>query len=70
MYLTVPLPIAQHREFKLHFVSGDPDQSPVRVRLLISQNASFQAVKEKLGALMKVIPSHVSLATGKQQVSN
>jgi ubiquitin carboxyl-terminal hydrolase 4/11/15 len=60
MYLTVPLPIAQYREFKLHYVSRDPDQPPVKVRLLITQNSSLQAVKEKLAQLVKVNPSHVS----------
>ena len=61
MYLTVPLPIAQHRQFKLQFVPRDPSQSPVRVRLLIPQNASFQKIKERVGSLLKVNPSHVRL---------
>jgi ubiquitin carboxyl-terminal hydrolase 4/11/15 len=60
MYLTVPLPIAQYREFKLRYISRDPDQPPVKVRLLIGQNAPFQAVKDKLAQLVKVNPSHVS----------
>lgn len=60
MYLTVPLPIAQHRKFKAHFVSKDPTQPPIKVNLLISQNASFQQVKERIGTLLKVNPSHVS----------
>ena len=62
MYLTVPLPIAQNRQFKLHFVPRDPEKSPVRVRILIPQNASFLQVKERLGALLKCNPSYVSLS--------
>jgi ubiquitin carboxyl-terminal hydrolase 4/11/15 len=60
MYLTVPLPIAQHRAVKVKFVPRDPDQPPVTVRLLISQNASFQQLKERLAGIMKVNPAHVS----------
>ncbi|ORX40453.1 hypothetical protein BD324DRAFT_610768 [Kockovaella imperatae] len=51
MYLTVPLPIAQTRIFKCHFVPLDPEKLPCPVRLLIPQNASFMQVKEKLGSL-------------------
>jgi ubiquitin carboxyl-terminal hydrolase 4/11/15 len=63
MYLTVPLPIAQHRLFKLTFVPRDPSQKAVKVRLLIGQNASFQKIKERLGSLLKVNPSNVSFHT-------
>ena len=61
MYLTVPLPIAQNRQLKLHFVPRDPEKPPVRVRILIPQNASFAQVKERLGALLKCNPSYVRL---------
>lgn len=60
MYLTVPLPIAQHRRVKVQYVSRDPEQPPVNVQLLISQNASFQQLKERLAGLMKVNPANVS----------
>jgi len=60
MYLTVPLPIIQTRIFKLHFVPRDPLQAPVKVKLLIPQNASFQKIKERIGSLLKVNPTHVS----------
>ncbi|WWD19867.1 hypothetical protein CI109_104335 [Kwoniella shandongensis] len=52
MYLTVPLPIAQNRHFNLTFVPRDVEKSPVKVRLLIPQNASFGQIKDKIGALM------------------
>lgn len=61
MYLTVPLPIVQTRLFKLVFVPRDPLQAPMKVRLLIPQNASFQKIKERIGSLLKVNPSHVRL---------
>ncbi|KIR27707.1 ubiquitin carboxyl-terminal hydrolase 4/11/15 [Cryptococcus deuterogattii R265] len=51
MYLTVPLPIAQNRQFKVTFVPRDIEKPPVIVKLLISQNASFAQVKDKLGSL-------------------
>jgi len=60
MYLTVPLPIIQTRVFKLSFVPRDPLQAPVKVKLLIPQNASFQKIKERIGSLLKVNASHVS----------
>ena len=60
MYLTVPLPIAQYRQLKLNFVPRDPEKPPIRVRLLVPQNASFMQVKEKLGALLKCNPANVS----------
>lgn len=59
MYLTVPLPIAQTRQVKVEFIPRDPEQPPVIVRLLISQNASFQQLKERLASVVKVNPSHV-----------
>lgn len=59
MYLTVPMPIAQHRVFKGLFLSKGTDD-PVRVKLLIPQNASFQQVKEILGRLVGANPSNVS----------
>jgi hypothetical protein len=60
MYLTVPLPIIQTRVFKLSFVPRDPLQAPMKVKLLIPQNASFQKIKERIGSLLKVNASHVS----------
>jgi ubiquitin carboxyl-terminal hydrolase 4/11/15 len=60
MYLTVPLPIAQHREFKFEFVPRHPEQPIVRGKLLIPANASFMQIKEKLATLMKCNPQHVS----------
>jgi ubiquitin carboxyl-terminal hydrolase 4/11/15 len=60
MYLTVPLPIAQHREFKFQFIPRDPEQESVKGRLLIPANASFMAIKDKLGKLMNCNPQHVS----------
>lgn len=60
MYLTVPLPISQHREFKYTFVPRDLEKPAVRGKLLISANASFSQVKEKLALLTKCNPSHVS----------
>ena len=62
MYLTVPLPIAQTRVFNCFFVPLDTEKQPVRVSLLIPQNASFTQVKEKLGALMQCNPKNVSQA--------
>jgi hypothetical protein len=59
MYLTVPLPIAQHREIRLHLIPRDPELPPVRVRLLVPQNASFMQVKEKLGTMVKCKASNV-----------
>lgn len=59
MYLTVPLPISQHRQLKLHFIARDPEKPPIHVRLLIPQNASFMQVKEKLAALVKCNSSQV-----------
>ncbi|OXG79192.1 ubiquitin carboxyl-terminal hydrolase 4/11/15 [Cryptococcus neoformans var. grubii Br795] len=51
MYLTVPLPIAQNRQFKVTFVPRDTEKPPVNVKLLIPQNASFAQVKDKIGSL-------------------
>lgn len=62
MYLTVPLPIAQYRRFKSIFVPNDPSEPPIKVHVLIPQNASFQQVKERIGSILKVNPLHVSLA--------
>jgi len=62
MYLTVPLPIAQYRRFKSIFVPKDPTQQPIKINVLIPQNASFQQVKERIGSILKVNPLHVSLA--------
>lgn len=62
MYLTVPLPIAQYREFKYHFVPRDPEKPIMRGKVLVPANASFSQVKEKLGILMKCSPQHVSSA--------
>lgn len=69
MYLTVPLPIAQFRQLKLKFIPKDVDQSPVRVRLLVPQNASFMQVKEKLGQLMKAKSSNVCSALAPTDMS-
>ena len=63
MYLTVPLPIAQYREFKYHFVPRDPEKPTMRGKVLVPANASFTQVKEKLGILMKCSPQHVSSAS-------
>lgn len=62
MYLTVPLPIAQHREFKFEFIARNPEQSSIKGRLLIPANASFSQIKEKLGKLVNCNPQHVSLS--------
>ena len=62
MYLTVPLPIAQYRQMKVQFVPRDSEKPPVRVRLLVPQNASFMQVKEKLGPLVHASSSNVSLS--------
>ncbi|WWC64842.1 uncharacterized protein I303_107456 [Kwoniella dejecticola CBS 10117] len=51
MYLTVPMPIAQHRHMKMIFVSRDVEKPPVTVKVLVPQNASFAQVKEKLAAV-------------------
>ena len=59
MYLTVPLPIAQYRHFKLRYVPRDPDKPIVRVQMLVPQNASILQVKEKLGQLVHANPSNV-----------
>ncbi|KAK6909152.1 hypothetical protein I203_103167 [Kwoniella mangroviensis CBS 8507] len=59
MYLTVPLPIAQHRHMKMIFVPRDVDKPPVLVKLLIPQNASFAQVKERLAALTGSKASHL-----------
>ncbi len=60
MYLTVPLPIAQHREFKYSFVPRDPEKPTLHGKVLIPANASFTQVKEKISILMKCNPQHVS----------
>lgn len=52
MYLTVPLPISQTRTFKLIFFPKDVEKPPVNVHLLVPANASFQALKDKLGKLV------------------
>lgn len=52
MYLTVPLPIAQTRTFKLVFFPKDTERPLVNVQLLIPVNASFSALKDKLGGLV------------------
>ncbi|WVQ83635.1 hypothetical protein IAT38_005776 [Cryptococcus sp. DSM 104549] len=52
MYLTVPMPIAQHRHFKLTYVPRDVDKPPVQVKMLIPQNASFMQIKDKLASLV------------------
>ncbi|WWC91950.1 uncharacterized protein L201_006902 [Kwoniella dendrophila CBS 6074] len=51
MYLTVPLPIAQHRHMKMIFVPYDVEKPPMIVRLLVPQNASFAQVKDRLAAI-------------------
>ncbi|WVW86415.1 hypothetical protein I302_108461 [Kwoniella bestiolae CBS 10118] len=51
MYLTVPLPIAQHRHMKMVFVPRDVEKPPILVKLLVPQNASFAQVKDRLAAL-------------------
>ncbi|ODO05552.1 hypothetical protein I350_04604 [Cryptococcus amylolentus CBS 6273] len=51
MYLTVPLPIAQHRQFKGIFVPRDTEKGPTPFQILIPQNAAFSQIKDKLGAL-------------------
>ncbi|KAK4683921.1 hypothetical protein P7C73_g6288, partial [Tremellales sp. Uapishka_1] len=53
MYLTVPLPIAQTRLFKLRYVPLNPEKPPVNVKMLVPQNASFAQIKEKLASLVK-----------------
>lgn len=60
MYLTVPLPIAQHREFSYQFVPRDPGQAVVKGKVLIPANASFSQVKDKLAVLMKCNSNNVS----------
>ncbi|WVF67340.1 hypothetical protein IAT40_002093 [Kwoniella sp. CBS 6097] len=52
MYLTVPLPIAQHRRMKVTYVPSDVTKPPVKVNLLVPQNASFAQVKDKLSAIV------------------
>ncbi|WVR09644.1 hypothetical protein IAU60_006717 [Kwoniella sp. DSM 27419] len=52
MYLTVPMPIAQHRFMKVTYVPLDVEKPPVQVRVMIPQNASFGQLKEKLAALV------------------
>lgn len=66
MYLTVPLPIAQNRQFKVTFVPRDIEKPPVIVKLLISQNASFAQVKDKLGSLFDCKGSSVSRLARRQ----
>ncbi|TXT15799.1 hypothetical protein VHUM_00302 [Vanrija humicola] len=52
MYLTVPLPIAQTRTFKLIYFPKDTERQPINVQLLVPVNASFSTLKDKLGALV------------------
>ncbi|WRT69987.1 uncharacterized protein IL334_006980 [Kwoniella shivajii] len=59
MYLTVPMPIAQHRHMKVQYVARDVEKPPVTVKLLIPQNASFAQVKDKLGSLVGCRPSNL-----------
>ncbi|OCF44499.1 ubiquitin carboxyl-terminal hydrolase 4/11/15 [Kwoniella heveanensis CBS 569] len=59
MYLTVPLPIAQHRRMKMTFVPRDVGKPPVNVNLLVPQNASFAQIKDKLSAIVGSKPSHL-----------
>lgn len=51
MYLTVPLPISQTRIVKVIFFPRDVEKPPVNVHLLLPANASFAALKDKLGRL-------------------
>lgn len=60
MYLTVPLPIAQYRQFECRFYPRDPEADPLNIRMSIPANASFAQVKDKLGALVDANPAHVS----------
>lgn len=60
MYLTVPLPIAQTRTFKCHYVPLDPESPQIRIRLLIPLNASFMQVKERIAAVTGAKANHVS----------
>ncbi|WVQ75606.1 hypothetical protein IAR50_005234 [Cryptococcus sp. DSM 104548] len=59
MYLTVPLPIAQNRQFKGLFVPRDIEKGPTPFQLLIPQNAAFSQIKEKLGALFGCKPNNI-----------
>ncbi|WVQ94936.1 hypothetical protein IAU59_002024 [Kwoniella sp. CBS 9459] len=59
MYLTVPLPIAQHRRMRMVFVPNDVAKPPVKVNMLIPQNASFGQVKDKLSAIVGSKPSNL-----------
>jgi hypothetical protein len=61
MYLTVPLPIAQHRTVKFIYVPFDAEETPMKISLLIPQNASFMQLKEKLALLVKCNPANVCL---------
>lgn len=61
MYLTVPLPIAQTRVAKFHFVPLYPAQLPVQVKLLLPTNASWGHLKEKLATLTGCSSSNVSV---------
>lgn len=51
MYLTVPLPISQTRIVKVIFFPRDVEKAPMNVHMLLPANASFAALKEKLGRL-------------------
>ncbi|KAL1410813.1 hypothetical protein Q8F55_001756 [Vanrija albida] len=59
MYLTVPLPIAQTRTFKLIFFPRDTERLPINVQLLVPVNASFSVLKDKLGALVNAKGSNI-----------
>ncbi|GMK56830.1 hypothetical protein CspeluHIS016_0306700 [Cutaneotrichosporon spelunceum] len=59
MYLTVPLPISQTRTVKVIFFPRDTDKPPLTVHMLLPANASFSALKDKLGRLTGTASSNI-----------
>jgi ubiquitin carboxyl-terminal hydrolase 4/11/15 len=60
MYLTVPLPIAQTREYRCFFTPLDPDQPTTLLKMIIPMNASFSQIKEKIASFMHCKASNAS----------
>jgi hypothetical protein len=51
MYLTVPMPIAQHRMFRCHYVPANTELPVLSLSLLIPTNASFSQIKERIASI-------------------
>lgn len=59
MYLTVPLPISQTRVVKVVFFPREIEKPPLNVHMLLPANASFAALKDKLGRLTGTSASNI-----------